>query len=118
MVAFLYNETRTLYANQTYSMFQPKNSPWISESKATWKSCPSWSSKSSPPSDKQEAVNDRTLMWLSLGVLIVVEVYPAERAVMVHGSGVPADTLTGDDVLEAGDLLPGFTLPLSEIFGA
>ena len=68
------------------------------------------------PSDRQEAVNDRTLMWLSLGVLIVVEVYPAERAVMVHGSGVPAVTLTDDDVLDGGDVLPGFSLPLSEIF--
>ena len=68
------------------------------------------------PSDMQEAVNDKTWMWLSLGVLMVVEVYPAERAVMVHRSGVPAVTLTGDDALDGGDALPGFSLPLSEIF--
>ena len=68
------------------------------------------------PSDRQEAVNDKTLMWLGLGVLMVVEVYPAERAVMVHRPGEPALTLTGDDALDGGDVLPGFTLPLSEIF--
>ena len=68
------------------------------------------------PSDTQQAVNDKTLMWLSHGVMMVVEVYPAERAVMVHRSGVPAVTLTGDDALEGGDVLPGFSLPLSEIF--
>ena len=68
------------------------------------------------PSDRQEAVNDKTLMWLSLGVLMVVEVYPAERAVMVHRPGAPAVTLTGEDVLDSGDVLPGFSLPLSEIF--
>ena len=68
------------------------------------------------PSDRQEAVNDKTLMWLSLGVLMVVEVYPAERAVMVHRPGIPAVTLTGDDALDGGDVLPGFSLPLSEIF--
>ena len=68
------------------------------------------------PSDRQEAVNDKTLMWLGLGVLMVVEVYPAERAVMVHRPGVPAVTLTGDDALDGGDVLPGFRLPLREIF--
>ena len=68
------------------------------------------------PSDTQQAVNDKTLMWLSLGVLMVVEVYPAERAIMVHRPSAPALTLTGDDVLDGGDVLPGFTLPLSEIF--
>ena len=70
------------------------------------------------PSDRQEAVNDKTTMWLAHGVLMVVEVYPAERAVMVHRPGAPAITLTGDDVLDGGDVLPGFSLPLSEIFYA
>ena len=68
------------------------------------------------PGDTQQAVNDKTLMWLSHGVLMVVEVYPAERAVMVHGLGSPAVTLTGGDVLDGGEVLPGFSLPLSEIF--
>lgn len=68
------------------------------------------------PSDRQEAVNDKTLMWLGLGALMVVEVYPAERAVMVHQPGVPAVTLTGDDTLDGGDVLPGFRMPLNEIF--
>ena len=68
------------------------------------------------PCDTQQAVNDKTLMWLSLGVLMVVEVYPAERAIAVHRPGAPAVTLTGDDALDGGDVLPGFSLPLSEIF--
>ena len=70
------------------------------------------------PSDRGEAVNDKTLMWLTHGVMMVVEVYPAEQAVMVHRSGFPPITLTGDDVLEVEDVLPGFSLPLSEIFDA
>ena len=68
------------------------------------------------PSDQQQAANDKTLMWQSHGVLMVVEVYPAERAVMVHRPGISAVTLTTDDVLEGGDVLPGFSLPLREIF--
>ena len=70
------------------------------------------------PSDQQQAVNDKTTMWLAHGVLMVIEVYPAEQAVMVHRTGAPSLTLTGGDVLDGGDVLPGFSLPLSEIFDA
>ena len=68
------------------------------------------------PSDTQREVNDKTLMWLSHGVLLVIEVYPDEKAVMLHRPGQPAVTLTGDDVLDGGDVLPGFRLPLRDIF--
>ena len=47
---------------------------------------------------------------------MVVDVYPRTRTVMVHRPGVLAVTLTGGDVLDGGDVLPGFRLPLSEIF--
>jgi Uma2 family endonuclease len=68
------------------------------------------------PNDLQQAVNDKTQMWLDHGVLMVLEVYPAERTVLVRRPGVPAVTLTGDDALDGGDVLPGFSLPLREIF--
>jgi Uma2 family endonuclease len=68
------------------------------------------------PSDTQQSVNDKTEMWLGHGVQLVVEVYPAERAVMLHRRNVPFVTLTGDDVLEIEGILPGFSLPLAEIF--
>ena len=70
------------------------------------------------PSDTQTEVAEKTRLWLNLGVLMVVEVYPRTRTVMVHRPGVPAFTLTGDDALDGGDVLPGFSLPLSEIFDA
>ena len=68
------------------------------------------------PSDSQSEVDKKTRMWLDLGVLMVVEVYPRTRTIAVHRPGVPAVTLTGNDALDGGDLLPGFSLPLSEIF--
>ncbi len=68
------------------------------------------------PSDSPREVNEKTQMWLDHGVLMVLEVHPAERAVMVHRPDAPAVTLTGDDALDGGDVLPGFSLPLSEIF--
>ena len=55
-------------------------------------------------------------MWLDHGVSMVLEVHPATRTVMVHRPNVSAVSLTGGDELEICDVLPGFSLPLREIF--
>ena len=77
---------------------------------------PAWVCQIITPEDYQCTVFDRTSFWIRHGVKVVVEVYPAERAVMLHRKDVPFVTLTGDDALDGGDVLPGFNLPLSEIF--
>ena len=68
------------------------------------------------PNDSDQDVRDKNAMWLGNGVSVVLEVRPETRAIAVHRPGAPALTLTGDDVLEVDDVLPGFSLPLSEIF--
>ena len=68
------------------------------------------------PSDRDPDVREKTDMWLDLGVSMTLVVRPAERTIVVHRPGVPAVTLTGDDALDGGDVLPGFSLPLREIF--
>ena len=68
------------------------------------------------PSDSPHDVEEKIAMWLDLGVSMALVVRPAERAVVVHRPGAPAVTLTGDDALDGGDVLPGFRLPLGEIF--
>ena len=68
------------------------------------------------PSDTQREVNDKTRMWLSYGVSIVWEIYPSERAVAVVGSEGPPVILNEDDTLDGGDVLPGFSCPVRDIF--
>ena len=68
------------------------------------------------PSDSDADVREKIAMWLELGVSMALEVRPASRSIAVHRPGAPVVTLTGDDALDGGDVLPGFTLPLSEIF--
>jgi Uma2 family endonuclease len=43
-------------------------------------------------------------------------VYPDEQQVVVHSPGQPAQIVNIDGVLDGGDVLPGFTLPLRDIF--
>ena len=68
------------------------------------------------PSDSPGEVREKTQLWLDHGVQMALEVYPRTRTIEVHRPGAPALTLTGDDALDGGDVLPGFNLPLSEIF--
>ena len=70
------------------------------------------------PSDRLPAVNDKALMWLRYGVRLVWVVRPDERRVDVHREGHPVVALTESDALDGLDVLPGFSCPVREIFGA
>ena len=70
------------------------------------------------PSDRLPAVNDKALMWLRYGVRLVWVVRPDERRVDVHRDGHPVVALTESDALDGLDVLPGFSCPVREIFGA
>ena len=61
-------------------------------------------------------VHDKARMWLSHGVNLVWAVYPDTRTVDVHRPDQPVATVTDDGTLDAADVLPGFTCPLTSIF--
>lgn len=54
--------------------------------------------------------------YLSAGVRLVWYVYPDERIVDVYAGSTDARRLTAADVLDGGEVLPGFTLKLAELF--
>ena len=68
------------------------------------------------PSDSPTEVDEKIRMWLDLGVSMALVVRPANRTIVIRRPGIPAVTLSGEDTLDGGDVLPGFSLPLSEIF--
>ena len=70
------------------------------------------------PNDRAPEVEEKITMWLEHGVSMALEVRPATKTITVHRPGASPVTLTGGDVLDGGDVLPGFSLPLSEIFDA
>ena len=70
------------------------------------------------PSDQLPAVNDKALMWLRYGVRLVWVVRPDERRVDVHRDGHAVAALTESDALDGLDVLPGFSCPVREVFGA
>ena len=72
------------------------------------------------PSNTAAEIERKVGEYLAAGSQRVWVVYPATRTaarrVVVHHSGGTAITYSGSDVITDEELLPGFSLPLSEIF--
>lgn len=67
------------------------------------------------PGDGATAIHAKVQEFLRAGTQQVWVVYPDVREVVVH-SGTAALTLTADDTLDGGDILPGFVINIREIF--
>jgi Uma2 family endonuclease len=69
-------------------------------------------SRSNPPAEMGVKRQD----YFTAGVELVWEIDPEARTVAVYTSVTPVTTLTLIDTLDGGTVLPGFTLPLQELF--
>ena len=71
------------------------------------------------PTDRMGDVDEKVAVYLASGVSIVWVVLPRRRVVKVHRAEEPglAREFGVEDTLDGGDVLPGFRLPVAEIFG-
>ncbi|MCV2488238.1 Uma2 family endonuclease [Geodermatophilus sp. YIM 151500] len=67
------------------------------------------------PTDRAVEVAGKALSWLDAGVRLVWVVDPENRTVTVHRPD-GASVLRAQDVLHGEDVLPGFALPLRELW--
>jgi Uma2 family endonuclease len=68
------------------------------------------------PDDSPRKVEKKTGDWFAGGALEVWNVNPRKRTVTAHHSTADATTLTEDEELYGGALLPGFRCRVSEVF--
>ena len=68
------------------------------------------------PSDSRREVNDKARMWHNCGVPLVWAAYPETRTIDVHRADGSIITLRENDVLDGGEILPGFAVPVRDIF--
>ena len=61
-------------------------------------------------------ISDKARMWISYGVPLVWAVYPDTRSVDVHAPGGATRTLSENDALDGGGVLPGFSCRVDDIF--
>ncbi|MGH2532874.1 MAG: Uma2 family endonuclease [Thermomicrobiales bacterium] len=70
------------------------------------------------PSDRPGEISQKLALYQRAGVPLVWWVDPARRAVTVHRLGHPVVDLHQGDELDGADILPGFRLPVADIFDA
>ena len=68
------------------------------------------------PSDRYTEVDEKVADWLDAGTLAVVVVNPRRRTVNVHRSLTDITALSESDTLDVSDVVPGWRMPVKEIF--
>ncbi len=68
------------------------------------------------PNDTHTEVTEKALAWLAAGSRMVLVVDPSQRTVTVYRSLEDIRILTEGDVIEGADVVPGWELPIAELF--
>ncbi len=68
------------------------------------------------PNNSLREIREKALMWLDFGVHLLWVAHPETRTVDVYGIGSSVLTLAEDDTLDGGEVLPGFSCPVRDIF--
>ena len=69
------------------------------------------------PNDIYREVDEKVQDWLDAGTRMVIVINPRRRDATVHLPNEDPVTLTEEDILDGGDVVPGWTMPIREIFG-
>jgi Uma2 family endonuclease len=69
------------------------------------------------PGDSVDEVEEKVFEWLMAGCRMVLVVNPRRRTATVYHSFKDVVVLGIDETLDGGDVVPGWTLPLRELFG-
>lgn len=68
------------------------------------------------PGDTAYEVDQKIADYLDAGVALIWEINPEERIVFVHRGDRPILRLKENDTLDGGDVVPGFTCRVGELF--
>lgn len=68
------------------------------------------------PSNTRREMERKLSDYFCAGVAVVWLVYLKTREVVVYSSASKSVTLRGDDALDGGIVLPGFTVPVAQLF--
>ena len=68
------------------------------------------------PNDTAAEVQSKVQMWLEAGTRLAWVVYPGTRSSVVHKSLRESSTFVATDVLDGGEVVPGFGYPVAEVF--
>jgi len=82
-----------------------------------WPNAPDLAVEVMSPGDTAREVDEKVQDWLAAGCQVVWVVSPRRKTVDVYLAAGGIETLSVDQTLDGGALLPGFQCAVSEIFG-
>lgn len=71
--------------------------------------------KSFRPTDKGVDIRNKRQIYLQAGILYW-EMYPLKQSIDVYAPGQPMRVFSINDTLDGGEVLPGFTLAVKDLF--
>jgi Uma2 family endonuclease len=81
-----------------------------------WPEAPDLAIEVISPNDRYTEVDEKVADWLAAGTRMVVVVNPRNKTVKVHRSPTDVVTLTIADILDGSDVVPGWQMPITDIF--
>jgi Uma2 family endonuclease len=88
----------------------------VGDREGYWPGAPDLAVEVVSPHDRYTEVDDKVAEWLAHGALMVLVVNPRRHTVAVHRPGQAVRVLTESDVLDGEDVVPGWTLPVRDVF--
>lgn len=101
---------------QTLHLSAPDHISEAGEPHGYWPGAPDLAVEVVSPEDVYTELEEKVLEWLEAGTRMVVVVNPRKRAVTVYRSLSDVVVLTNHDILDGGDVVPGWKLPLGNLF--
>jgi len=80
-----------------------------------WPEAPDLAVEVVSPGDSFSAVNEKALAWLEAGTRLVIVADPPTRTITLYRTGSTA-TLQGDDIVDPGDVVPGWAPRAADLF--
>ena len=88
----------------------------VGETDGYWPGAPDLVVEVISPNDRYTEVEEKVAEWLEAGARMVIVVNPRRHSVRVHRSPSDVIDLAEGDVIDGADVVPGWTIPISEIF--
>lgn len=88
----------------------------MGQTEGFWPGAPDLAAEVVSPGDTYAEVQDKIADWLDAGTRLVVVVNPRTQTVDLYRSRSDIRILTIDDVLDGGEVVPNWTLPVRDIF--
>jgi Uma2 family endonuclease len=88
----------------------------VADAKGYWIGAPDLAVEVISPGDTVREVEGKVTEWLEYGASMVWIISPKLKTVTVYRSLTDISTFTEKDMLDGGEVVPGFQLPVAEIF--